>query len=553
MREPLRTLIVEDSENDVLLLLRELRKGGYEPLHARVETEEELRSALADRNWDLVLSDYSMPRFDGPTALAVLQSTGLDIPFIVVSGTVGEDVAVETMRAGASDYLLKGSLTRLAEAVRREIRDAAIRREHKRNIGKIEHLNKVLNGIRTVNQLIVREKDPGELLRLSCDALVNSRGYQAAWIALTESQASSATMTSQTGFGSEFDRMSDRLREGFLPPCCTKALAAHGTVPMRQDDCPPECPLTGNPDAGCRKFPMSLVAPLWSNETNYGFVCAGIPEGLGNDEEEASLVWEVARDIAFSLRSIAGETERRRIEGLFQRSFTSAGIGKCLISVDGGLTEVNQSLCDLLGYGREELTTKHVDDLTHPNDRARTREHLRSLLEGQQQSYRIEKQYLCEDGRSIWVDVSTILLRNDEDGSPRCFISEILDVSERKRAEEMLRERSAQLSNALDMARAGDWEFDVNRNTFTFNDNFYRIFRTSAEEVGGYEMSPEEYARRFCHPDDIGIVRDEVRAAIESPDPNFTRQIEHRIRYADGTSGHMAVRFFVTKDEGDAP
>jgi signal transduction histidine kinase len=122
-------LIVEDSEPDALLIIRELRRGGYEPTVERVQTAEAMRMALADRVWDVVLADYSMPGFGATAALMVVKEIGLDIPFIIVSGTIGEDTAVEAMRAGAHDFLVKGNLARLLPALEREIRDAEVRRE----------------------------------------------------------------------------------------------------------------------------------------------------------------------------------------------------------------------------------------------------------------------------------------------------------------------------------------------------------------------------------------------------------------------------------------
>jgi signal transduction histidine kinase/PAS domain-containing protein len=121
-------------------------------------------------------------------------------------------------------------------------------------------------------------------------------------------------------------------------------------------------------------------------------------------------------------------------------------------------------------------------------------------------------------------------------------------IEDQKLAEDALRVSEGQLSNALQMARAGHWEYDVGRDTFTFNDNFYRIFRTTAEKAGGYKMSSADYARRFCHPDDMALVGKETRAALETADPNFSRQLEHRILYADGDVGYIMVRFFIVKD-----
>jgi putative nucleotidyltransferase with HDIG domain/PAS domain S-box-containing protein len=119
---------------------------------------------------------------------------------------------------------------------------------------------------------------------------------------------------------------------------------------------------------------------------------------------------------------------------------------------------------------------------------------------------------------------------------------------ERKRSEEALRRSEAQLANAAAIARLGSWELDVERETFTFNDQFYAIFKTTAAAVGGYTMTFAEYAQRFLHPDDQASVVAETRKAIETDDPNFHQQLEHRIIYADGTSGYISVRIFIIKD-----
>ncbi len=129
--KPLHALIVEDSEDDAELLLRELRRGGYDPVHARVEAPEEMNAELTARAWDIVFSDFTMPRFNAFDALALLRNSGQDIPFVIVSGTIGEDRAVTAMKAGAHDYILKGHLKRLVPAVERELREARMRKERR--------------------------------------------------------------------------------------------------------------------------------------------------------------------------------------------------------------------------------------------------------------------------------------------------------------------------------------------------------------------------------------------------------------------------------------
>ena len=132
MSRLLRLLIVEDSEDDTLLLVRELRRAGDDVTFQRVDTAEAMTAALARQAWDLIVADYSMPHFSGTAALELFRKSGLDVPFIFVSGTIGEDMAVAAMKAGAHDYVMKGNLKRLIPAVERELREAEVRREGKR-------------------------------------------------------------------------------------------------------------------------------------------------------------------------------------------------------------------------------------------------------------------------------------------------------------------------------------------------------------------------------------------------------------------------------------
>jgi len=124
MRIPLRVLMVEDSEDDALLLATELKRAGYELTHERVDTALAMKVALDRHAWDLVIGDYSMPHFNGTAALALLRERGFDIPYICVSGTITEELAVAAMKAGANDYVTKGQLKRLVPAIERELREA---------------------------------------------------------------------------------------------------------------------------------------------------------------------------------------------------------------------------------------------------------------------------------------------------------------------------------------------------------------------------------------------------------------------------------------------
>jgi two-component system cell cycle sensor histidine kinase/response regulator CckA len=138
VRKPLRALIIEDSEADAELLLRELARGGYDVNSSCVDTADGLRAALRDPGWQVVLSDYSMPAFSAPAALAILRQSSPDLPFIIVSGTIGEETAVAALKAGACDFLVKGRLARLIPAIERELRDVELRRERAKSQAVLE-------------------------------------------------------------------------------------------------------------------------------------------------------------------------------------------------------------------------------------------------------------------------------------------------------------------------------------------------------------------------------------------------------------------------------
>jgi two-component system, LuxR family, sensor kinase FixL len=131
MEKPLRVLMVDDSEDDVLLTVRELEMGGYDLVYDWLQTAEAMRAALQEKTWDVILCDYRMPQFNALAALALLKETNVDIPFIIVSGAIGEETAVEAMTAGAHNYVMKGNLSRLVTTIERELKEAESRLQRK--------------------------------------------------------------------------------------------------------------------------------------------------------------------------------------------------------------------------------------------------------------------------------------------------------------------------------------------------------------------------------------------------------------------------------------
>jgi two-component system, cell cycle sensor histidine kinase and response regulator CckA len=155
MATPLRILMVEDSADDAELLVRELRRAGYDPDYRCVDQADDLAEALEAEEWDVILGDYTMPRFSGTAALAMVRGRGLEVPFIFVSGTIGEDTAVDAMRAGAQDYITKGNLKRLIPAIERELKESAARRQRTQAEDKLRQLSQAVE--QSANLVIITD------------------------------------------------------------------------------------------------------------------------------------------------------------------------------------------------------------------------------------------------------------------------------------------------------------------------------------------------------------------------------------------------------------
>jgi response regulator RpfG family c-di-GMP phosphodiesterase len=188
MSTPLRVLLVEDVEDDALLVLRQLQQGGFDPTSERVDAPETMEAALRKQAWDIVIADYRLPRFSGTAALEMVKASGQDTPFILVSGAVGEQTAVEVMRAGANDYLMKDNLARLAEAVRRELGEA----EHRRGLRLAEQ--RIREGVaraealaRVVGRLNAR-LDLEKVLATVCEEAIQVLGVSFATVYLYDDE-----------------------------------------------------------------------------------------------------------------------------------------------------------------------------------------------------------------------------------------------------------------------------------------------------------------------------------------------------------------------------
>lgn len=180
MSKPLRVLIVEDSQDDTELLVRQLQRGGYDPTYQRVEDAAVMEAALKQQAWDIVLSDYNMPRFSSPAALKLLQESGLDLPFIIISGAIGEETAVAAMKAGAHDFLLKGQLGKLIPIIERELREAQSRQERREAEQALQDQEKYFRAlVENISDAIVTVNAAG-IINYTSPAVTRMLGFQTA-------------------------------------------------------------------------------------------------------------------------------------------------------------------------------------------------------------------------------------------------------------------------------------------------------------------------------------------------------------------------------------
>jgi PAS domain S-box-containing protein len=381
---------VEDSENDALLLLRELERGGYQPEYERVDTPEAMKKALdgGSASWDVIFSDYHMPRFRAPEALELAHEAGSEAPFIVVSGRIGEEVAVELMKAGAYDYVMKDNLARLCATVERGLEEFRERRERKR-------AEKELRESEERYRAVIEQATDGIYL-LDADTR-----------RLVETNPSFQTLLGYTAIELEGMEVYDFVAHERADVEST----IRRTLELRRR-------LVGE-----RKY-RRKDATLVDVEVGVSVISYGGRE----------MICTIVRDVSSRKQA---EEELREAEERFRSAFGDAAIGMALVGTDGRWLQVNRSLCQLVGYPEEELLTKTFQDITHPDDLEADQTYVRRLLTGEIQTYQMEKRYLHRDGHVVWISLNVSLMR-DAEGFPLYFISQMQDITERKQAEEAL-------------------------------------------------------------------------------------------------------------------
>jgi PAS domain S-box-containing protein len=454
----LRVLLVEDSENDAMLLLRELRRGGYEPVHERVHTpegmEEAWRAAEAGgRPFHIVISDYYMPRFGASAALELLRKLDPDVPFIVVSGKVGEDAAVEIMKAGANDYLTKENMSRLCPAIERELREVEVKRERELALSRSEDRFKRLVE-QAADAIFVHDLEGRfvDVNRRACESLGYTR----------EELLSMSVADIETSFEpGSLEHLWNQIASG--PP-----LTLEG-VHRRKDG---------------TTFPVEIRVGVFESEDR------PLMLALARDVSERREVEEKIRETEARYRTL--------VEQIPAVTYIQEPIES---DIPKAITYMSPQYEAMLGYpaNAEMIDEEHWLETLHPEDRERVlAEEVRTDETGE--PYRVEYRLIARDGSVVWVRDEAELVRNGDD-EPLYWLGVQYDITEQKRTEEELRKSEERFRATFEQAAVGILQVGLDGGWLRFNDKFCDITGYQREELGAASVfsliSPEDFDRDF--------------------------------------------------------
>jgi PAS domain S-box-containing protein len=502
--KPLRVLIAEDSQNDALLLLRELRRGGYEPEHERVDTPEAMEEALARSGWDVILSDYRMPRFGAPEALTIFRESGLEAPFIVVSGKVGEDAAVEAMKAGAHDYVMKDNLARLCATVERGLEEAEEHRKRRRAETELRRRDAILEAVgfaaeRFLGEAVGWEESIEAVLEHLGVAAGVSRVYifenyvgedgemwatqRYEWVAPgVSAQIENPLLKALPYRASGFGRWMEVLGRGELVYGHTREFPESERTELRAQD-----------------ILSIVVVPIFVQGEWWGF--------LGFDECLAEHEWfDAEMDALKAAASTLGAAIRRRRadialhESEERYSLVVEGSNDGIFDWDVRTGDLywNNRLYEMFGLSRAEVspTFELFAKLLHPEDRKRVLDAVTAHLE-RGASYNEEFRLRRPSGDYVYC-VTRGKAQRDHSGVPVRMAGAVTDITERKHAEEALKESEERYRVVAETASDAIVMIDEDSKVLFVNSATEVIFGYSKAEMLGNKITrlmPERLRR----------------------------------------------------------
>ena len=431
----LRILFIEDVEDHVLLIVRELQKGGLEIDFQRVETLQELEAAL-EGGWDAIISDFNLPGFDGIDVLKMVQQKRLDLPFLLVSGAIGEEKAAEVMKAGAHDYIRKGNYARLVPSLERELRDAKLRHERRQTAEELSRYREQLEELvqeRTaelvrVNQALQDEKQEREQVLLQLEAVL-------------ESVKEGVVISDLRGNVLLMNREAQTLHQYRIPDCqqvpqfreIFELRDPEGrSVPF--EEWPLVRAMRGERFSDCE---VEIIRKDGAARPWIASISGGPVLGKGG---EAILAVVTLRDITDRKRS---EEALRKSEHKFSKIFGAAPALIGIVSLeDGRIIDVNENALSTLGYQREEVVGRTVAELEICAEPADCAAILLALGQGGSVRNR-EVRFKGKSAQYFTGMLSAEIIVLDDARYMLCLVG---DITERKRAEEEIGRLNAALA-----------------------------------------------------------------------------------------------------------
>jgi len=407
--QPLRLLMVEDSEDDTLLTILALKKGGYDPVYELVEDAGAMRKALLEKSWDVILCDYQMPQFNGPAAIAILKETGIDIPLIIVSGAIGEETAVECMRLGAHDYVMKNNLPRLASAIERELKEADSR---------------------------LQRKQAEEALRESERKykLITEKMTDIVWIVDMDLRTVYVTPSVLTVLGfSQGERMLQTINEQLTPDSLSSGLDALARELALEEQ--------GHGDPNRNK---TLVLEYYHKDGSTRLMDT-IVSMIRNDQGVLTGIHGVSKDITERKHA---EEALRKSEEKYRTILENIEDGYFEVDITGNLTFFNDSVCRIIGNTRAELMGMNNRQYTDKENSQILFQAFNKVFVTGKPSQGVDYEIIRKDGTKLYIQSSVSLIRNTS-GEPTGFRGIMRNITERKRAEEQLKQTLESLRKAV--------------------------------------------------------------------------------------------------------
>jgi PAS domain S-box-containing protein len=494
----LRVLIVEDSEDDVLLVLRALKKGGYNPLYERAETVSAMKKALKEKQWDIILCDYKMPKFNAPSAIAVLKEANIDIPLLIVSGTIGEDVGIECMRLGAHDYIMKGNISRLCPAIARELEESEVRKKQRQAeeaLRESEYKYKSLI-----------ENIPGIILTIDLEGTITFVSRKTNEILGYED----SEMINMAIFNFIPEEDHQRAMESFQKGMKGEKIK-HFQIPMTAK-------------SGEKVFFQSSFTRIYKDGAVVG------AQGTAVDITE--------RKHAESQREAALEALRLSEEN-FRRSLEDLPLGVRIVTIEGETIYANQAILDIYGYDSiEELKGTPLKNRYIPESYAE----FLIRREKRRQNVEVPSEYeisvVRKDGEVRHLQVFRKKILWDGEKQFQVLYN---DITDRKRAEAALLESEEKLKMALTGAEMGMWELYLTTMSGTVDERAAQILGYPKDDIPPQSHFWDE----MTHPDDVPRIKESIKDHLEGRKPVF--KTDHRMRTATGEWKWVHGRGKITK------